>query len=89
LVCLPLLTGGAVPDYRETTINIVHDTKQAYVWSNNRRIVNKLKRMGAKVEGKPGPGAWFVVGERQISFRKLRFKHGSGATKGNPDRGQG
>ena len=46
-------------DSRETVIRIDHDTKRAQVWTQNRALCNRLKRMGAKELERQAKGEWF------------------------------
>ena len=59
-------------DANETIIRIDHDTKLAHIWTYTGRlaIVSKLNKIGATRVPGPGPGLWFTLPARQVSFRK-------------------
>ena len=61
-------------DANETVIQIDHQTGQANIWTCNRRILGKLRRMHAPEGAKQAGGSWFVLPEKGISFRKPRKK---------------
>jgi hypothetical protein len=63
-------------DAHETTLTIDHDRQVVYVWTDNRRIANKLRKIGAKMtlDGK----AWwrFEMPESYVGIRKRRASGG-------------
>ena len=58
-----------MPDYRETTVNVVHDTKTAHVWTNNRRVKTRLKSLGFAPQRAQAGGEWYDIPERAIWFK--------------------
>ena len=68
-------------DVNETIVNIDHDKKVASIWTCNRRILNKMRRMRAKEGPKQAGGAWFELPEKGISFRKPRKKASPDSTR--------
>jgi hypothetical protein len=69
-------------DTNETVIQIDHQTGVASIWTCNRRILGKLRRMRAKELRKQIGGAWFELPEKGISFRKPRKKASFPTTPG-------
>ena len=74
-------------DFNETTITIDHDTEVASVWTNNRPIRTKLRKIGAKEAAERAGGWQFTMPASYVGLRKRRSsggfatkKAGSGST---------
>lgn len=72
-------------DYQETTINLIHrPDRTAYIWTENRRWITRLKRLGFSADStRKGPGLWFRIPERAIWLKNPRRRVASEAQKAN------
>ena len=69
-------------DYRETTINVVHRPDRiAYIWTENRRWITRLKRLGFEPTKEEGAGMWFAIPERAIWLKNPHKKRLSDARR--------
>ena len=69
-------------DSHETIIRIDHDEKKVYVWTCNRRILTRLRKIGATCHDRPGREGFYTLSPRQISLRNERLKSTNSSKKG-------
>lgn len=83
------LDGGLMPDTNETIIRLDHDTKTAEVWTPNRGLQARLRRLGATPMDRQIGGQWWQTPAEWWRPRPKRKPGGRGRafiSKNTPDR---
>jgi len=73
-----------VPDYQETTVNIVHvPDKRAHVWTNNRGVKARMAHLGFEPTKRQNGGYWYNIPARCIWFKSPKKRTLSEAQREN------